>query len=148
MVALFFFITEVQAGVTIEPLCCEDSPTIVMDEIVVTAKKETMEGWEIKAPGAIRWSVDQVPHHIVMEIQGSDVQLAFQHTGFEVEDYCVHHRCPTLRYTKDSWLLFTHYGAGSIPFTYRVRALPNMWRIGKATVEWEWLYRSTLNEEK
>ena len=141
MVALFLFL-----GAAI----AEDEVTIYLDEIVVTGKKEKkkpMEGWELHAPGAIQWSLEEVPHHIVMVIQGSDVQLAFSHSGYEVEDYCVHQLCPTLRVTDDGWLLFTHYAAGSIPFTYRVRTLPNMWRVTSVSHKWQWLYRSTFNAE-
>ena len=120
------------------------------DELVIELKPivvKPMEGFELKPNLPLVWSLEIVPHHITVEIEGTPFQLAFQHNGYEVDEYCVRnaHACPTIRATDKGDFLFTHYDAG-IPFTYRTRQLPNMWRL--IPEQWQWIYRTTTHEAK
>jgi hypothetical protein len=138
-VALFYILASIFAN-TARGEC----PTCIkMKPIIVT----TMEGFPLKSDLPLKWSLEVVPHHVTVEIDNTPVQLAFQHSGYEVEDFCVTkpRACPPIRATNSGWFLFTHYESG-IPFTYRTRQLPNMWRIVPS--QWEWLYRSTFHETK
>ena len=116
---------------------------IELEPIVVKA----MEGFALKTSLPLRWSLDIVPHHVTVEVDGTPFQLAFQHSGYEVDGWCVEHNhgCPTIRATTTGWFLFTHYEAG-IPFTYRTRQLPNMWRM--IPEQWQWIYRIAKDEKK
>ncbi len=120
-----------------------DEDPIELEPIVVKA----MEGFALKTELPLHWSLEIVPSHVTIEIAGTPFQLAFQHSGYEVDEWCVKHAhsCPSIRATTSGWFLFTHYESG-IPFTYRTRQLPNMWRI--IPEKWQWIYRTANNETK